>query len=39
MSEYYDEDNDYVFFDEEPYADAVRLLQFAGMCVTASDKS
>ena len=39
MSEYYDENDDYIFFDEEPYADAVRLVRFAGMYVSASDKS
>ena len=39
MSDYYDEDDDYLFFDEEPYADVVRLLRFAVMYVSASDIS
>ena len=39
MSDYYDEDDDIFFFDEEPYHDAVRLLRFAVMYVSASDKS
>ena len=38
MSDYYDEDDDYLFFDEEPYADAVRLLRFAVMQLSTSDK-